>query len=240
MPIPRGPGHVQPVPGPHSIFRWKTVNPPPLLSLLCGAALPSFDAAVCSFSWRSPGRVHVPDTPLAIHRRTRGVVAHLHLGCLRRHRPGSGCLVLGISFNGPANSCDRSQPTDPRLRNPCSRHRPALPIPPVSRLPLQLRFRQRHTVPPLQRHLLQRPVPQPAQFLYRQILRPLPPGGLPPVAPDGSLQQLPRPLVFEKRQCPHRRKGRPVLPPLRRLPQPRRPSFRRSVAGHAQKAPLRG
>ena len=85
---------------------------------------------------------------------------------------------------------------------------------------------------------VQRPVLQPQSLPHRPILRPLPPGGLSPVAPVRSLQQLPRPLVPEKRQRAHRRKGRAVFPPLRGLPQPRRPALRRPVAGHAQEAPL--
>ena len=47
------------------------------------------------------------------------------------------------------------------------------------------------------------------------------------------------PWYLKNVNAAHRREGRPVLPPLRRLPQPCRPALRRPVAGHAQKAPLR-
>ena len=47
-------------------------------------------------------------------------------------------------------------------------------------------------------------------------------------------------LVSEERQHAHRRKGRAVLAPLRRLPQSRRALLRRPLPGHAQEAPLRG
>ncbi len=61
-------------------------------------------------------------------------------------------------------------------------------------------------LPSLERDDSQRPVHQPAQCPHRRILRPLPPGGLPPVAPIRSLQQLPRTLVPEERQHAHRLK----------------------------------
>ena len=144
-----------------------------------------------------------------------------------------------------------SKPAPQLLRQPLA----DLPPPPT---PPHPRHRPHHPVPRLRRHPATTtpsarnppsfpPTPppptasssSPKSFLHGRILRPLPPGGLSPVAPVRSLQQLPRALVPEERQHAHRREGRPVLAPLRRLPQPRRPLLRRSVAGHAQEAPLR-
>ena len=80
----------------------------------------------------------------------------------------------------------------------------------------------------------------PNSFLHRAILRPLPPGGLPPVAAVGSFQRLPQSLVSQERQHAHRREGGPVLAPLRGMPQSRRAPLRRPFAGHAQETPIRG
>ena len=114
--------------------------------------------------------------------------AHCHLGCPRRHGPrsgfDSGCFLVSrlVGSDGSANTGDGSRPADRRLRDPSSRSPGSVTRSTTPSPPLQLRLRQRHAVPALQRHLRQRPVPQPQKLLHRRILRPLPSGGLPPVA----------------------------------------------------------
>ena len=112
------------------------------------------------------------------------------LGGPRRHRSRSSAAHLApTTLQTPPTA---APPTPPPSRSPAP--------PPIPRLrlhPLQLRLWQGVAVPPLQRHDGQRPVPQSAQLPHRRILRPLPPGGLPPVAPVRSFQQLPRPWYLK-------------------------------------------
>ena len=101
-------------------------------------------------------------------------------------------------------------------------HRPQLPIPirPIPR-PMQSMVQHPHSMIPLlrtttthsaktrrffprMRQQVQRAVPQPQELLHCSILRPLPSGGVPPVAPVGSLQQLPRSVVSEERERAYR------------------------------------
>ena len=134
----------------------------------------------------------------------------------RRWLPAA--VAIGLSFAagsrrvGRQRSGRRHSPNPPPRRD-CRRilhrrhqaHRPHHAVPRLRRRPLQLRLRQGLALPALECHLRQRPVPQPQELLHRPVLRPLPPGGLPPVAPVRALQQLPRPLVSQKRQHAHRR-----------------------------------
>ena len=158
-------------------------------------------------------------------------------------------LCLTVTYAVVAASGPSDHPPSPRRRHPPHRrrrlhrrhqdHRPHHPVPQLRRAKYNYAFGKDIALPPLERHVGQRPVPRSQKLPHRRILRPLPPGSLPPVAPVRPRQRLPRALVPQKRQHAHRRKGRPVLPPLRGLPQPVALLSGAPDQGLAQKTPLR-
>ena len=193
-------------------FDGRQSQPSSLLSFLCSRGLP-LDHAVGAaiFPWEITGRCSKP-------RCAAWLLTVSLVGCMPCWLTWAVRAATDPVFNRPPPPLRVRQHTRryARLLHPSRHHRPYHRLPRFRRLALQLRLRQRHAVPALQRHHRQRPVRQPQELPHCAVLRPLPPGGLPPVAPVRSLQQLPRALVPEKRQHAHRRKRRTVSPAIAR------------------------
>ena len=137
------------------------------------------------FSWSSLNDVEDRAAPLGTYGSPHCPTAHGELGCSRGNRPRARVKYCASS------ACSRYLQGRRRLHSQHQGQRRNNGFPRLCVGSIQLRIWQGVAVSPVERNVSKRTIPQSQGFLQRAILRPLPPGGLPPVASVSSFQRLP-------------------------------------------------